>query len=260
MATWAKIKLLWQTMLGTTGSTLAAGSTASGDYDVDYLYNMLAGSWWKAANTTSPVYVTLDLGASVTATADYLVIYGHNLYTIGATVVLQYSTDNFAADVNDAFTAFAATSDAVILKEFTAPAVKRYWRLKISGTLSAAPYMALCIWGNKTELDYASSEFDPHEQEAKVTVNRAHGGAVAGIHENYVDRRLAFTIADADSDLYAKVKTWWDTHGRKQLFIAWETANNPTDVWLMFPDPQFRNPLKLGGARRDISLGFKGAV
>lgn len=136
---------------------------------------------------------------------------------------------------------------------------RRFWRVYFTGH-AVAPDMAICIWGNKTELDYASSEFDPHEQEAQVTVNRAYGGAVAGIHTKYTDRRLSFTIADADADLYAKIQAWRETHGMKQLFIAWETANSPADVWLVYPDPHFRHPLKLGGAYRDIILGFKGAI
>src|SRR3990172_5387949 len=150
MSQWAKFKFFFDTMLGSTGSALAAGSTASGDYSAAYLYNMLETNLWKAADTTSPVYITYDAGAGNTKQADYLAIIGHNLFSAGATIALQYSTDNFASDINDAFTAFAPSADTVILKEFTAVA-KRYWRLKITSTLSAAPYMAICVWGLKTE-------------------------------------------------------------------------------------------------------------
>ncbi len=259
MATWAKIKFFYDTMLGFTGSTLMADSTdSSGDYDVDYTYKMFETNIWKAADTTSPVYLTLDLGAGNTADADYLAIIGHNLNTIGATVTLQYSTDNFAADVNDAFTGEAPSADTVYLKEFTAPGAKRYWRLKISGTLSVAPYLAICIWGEETELDYATAFFDPHAENVKATVGMSQGGYVTGIHEKYAERMLSLKFHDADSALYSKVKGWWDTSGLNNIFVAWETANNPSDVYLMRPGMKLNNPLANGGAYRNITINLKG--
>src|SRR3972149_6831962 len=166
--TWAKPKIYYDTMLGSAGSALTASSTATGDYNASYLYNWLEVNSWKAANATAPMYITYDAGAGNTKQADYLAILGHNLKAVGATIVLQYSTDNFASDINDAFTAFAPSAETVILKEFTNPGAKRYWRLKITGTLSAAPYITLCVWGNKTELDYATASFDPYQQEVKA--------------------------------------------------------------------------------------------
>ncbi|MBI5599651.1 MAG: hypothetical protein HY890_07945, partial [Deltaproteobacteria bacterium] len=223
-----------------------------------YIYNWLETNMWKAANTTTPMYLTYNAGSGNTKTADFLAIIGHNLNTIGATIVLQYSIDNFASDINDAFTGFAPSSDNALLKEFTSPAAKRYWRLKITGTLSAAPYLTLCVWGNKTELDYASASFDPYEQEIKAVVGMSQGGYVAGIHTQYTERSLDLKFEDADSTLYNKVKAWWDVQGLKNFFVAWDTANNPGDIFLMRPDPKFSNPFKLGGAYRDITISLKG--
>lgn len=255
---WAKPKIYYDTMMGSAGSTLAATSTATGDYSVAYLYNWLEVNSWKAANATTPMYITYDAGAGNTKQADYLAILGHNLKTTGATIVLQYSTDNFTSDVNDAFTAFAPSADTVILKEFTSPGAKRYWRLKITGTLSAAPYMAICIWGLKIELDYATASFDPYQQEVKATANITQGGYVAGIHTQYTERKLDLKFNDADATLYGKIKAWWDSHGLKNLFIAWEITNNPNDVYLMRPDEKFSNPFTSNSAFRDISLSFTG--
>lgn len=251
---WAKPKMYYSTMEWQTAS-----STATGDYNVAYLFNWLETNMWKAANTTVPMYITYDAGAGNTVSPDYLIILGHNLYTIGATIVVQYSTDNFAADINDAFTAFAPTANTVILKEFTAVA-KRYWRLKITGTLSAAPYMTLCVSGSKIELDYATASFDPYHQEIKANTGLSNGGYVTGIHTQYTERRLDLKFSDADSTLYGKIKSWWDAHGLKNLFIAWETTNSPNDVYLMRPDEKFSNPFTSasGGAFRDITISLTG--
>ena len=257
MALWAKIKFFFQTMLGSAGSTLTATSTASG-YAVNNIYDMLETTLWKAANTTTPMYLTYDAGSGNTKTADYIAILGHNLYTAGATIDLQYSTDNFAADITSAFTAFAPTADTVILKEFTNPGAKRYWRLKITGTLLAAPSISTLIWGNKTELDYASASFDPYEQEVKAAVNMSQGGYVTGIHTQYSERSLSLRFDDVDAALYLKFKDWWDSSGLKNFFVAWDTTNSPNDVWFMRPDTKFSNPFKAGGIYRDVTVNLKG--
>lgn len=261
MADWAKFKFFYDTMLGAAGSTLTATSTeATGDHDVDYIHNWLETNMWEAEDIglADPQYLTLDLGASNTADCDYLCILGHNLNTVGATVTLQYSTDDFAADINDAFTGVAPSADTVFLKEFTAPGAKRYWRLKISGHGSTAPYMAICVWGLTTELDYATASFDPYEQNVKAAVGISQGGYVTGVHTQYAERALNLSFADADSTLYGKVKSWHDSHGLKNLFVAWETANNPTDVYLMRPSAKFRNPFNQTGLYRNISVQLTG--
>ena len=256
MAIWNKVRFFYDTMLGAAGSTLTATSAAPG-CEAGNIRNMLETNMWKASGPADPQYITFDAGAGEGASADYLAVYGHNLATCGATVALQYSTDNFAADINDAFVPEALPMDRIYLKEFLQTAQYRYWRLKITGH-TQAPYMTICIWGNSTELDYASTSFDPHSQDAMANVNLSYGGYVTGIHTQYVERRMALRFEDADGALYARVKAWWETSGLKHLFVAWENANSQDDVFLMRPDTRFDNPLKNGGAYRDITINLKG--
>lgn len=256
MATWNKIRFYYDTMLGTAGSILTATSAAP-LCEVSNIYNMLETNMWKASDLADPQYITFDAGAGNGGSADYLAVQGHNLATCGALVALQYSTDDFAADINDAFAPEVPAADRIYLKEFTQTAPYRYWRLKITGH-TQAPYMTICIWGNFAELDYASSSFDPRSQEAKANVNLSYGGYVAGIHTQYVERSMALRFEDADPAMYAKVEAWWATSGLKHFFVAWERANSPDDVFLMRPDARFDNPLKNGGAYRDITINLKG--
>ncbi|MBI1913030.1 MAG: hypothetical protein HYS21_13670 [Deltaproteobacteria bacterium] len=257
MATWAKIKFFWETMLGSSNSSLTASTTGLGDYDVHYLFNMLETNCWRSENAVSPQYITYDAGEGNLKSADYLAVIGHNLKSCGAAIALQYSSDNFISDINDAFTPFSPTADSVILKEFSGALASRYWRLKITN-ISEAVFIAICIWGNKTELDYATVGFDPHEQDAKASVNLSYSGYIAGIHNKYVERSMSIAFNDADAELYQKVKNWWDTSGLKNFFVAWDTANNPEDVFLMRPDTKFSNPFKNGGVYRDITLRLTG--
>ena len=258
MATWAKFKFFDNTMLGSPGSTTQATTTESDDdHDVDYIYSRREDLNWQANDTTTPMYITFD-GVGTTYDADYLAIIGHNFNTIGATIVLQYSTDNFSGDINDAFTAYAPSSDTVQLKEFTAPGVKRYWRLKITGSLSAVPFIAIGIWGLTIELDYASTSFDPNSQDSKETTNLSQNGFDMGTHIMYTERRLTINFNDADDALYQKVLTWWEANDRQKFFVAWETANNPDDVWLMKGSATFNNPFTETSTFRNITINLTG--
>lgn len=254
MATWAKVKFFWDKLPGSAGSALSATSTAAGDYSAEYLYNMLETNIWKAADSL-PAYLSYDAGPGNAGAADYLAVAGHNLFSSGTILSLQYSADGIT--YQDAFTPFTPSTDAVVLKEFTNPGAFRYWRLGLTG-MTAAPFMAICVWGVCTELDYATASFDPNSQEALANVNLSQGGYVAGIHTQYVERSVSFRFDDADPALYGKVRQWWDASGVKNFFVAWDTANNPGDVFLMRPDPRFNNPIKNGGSLREITIALKG--
>ncbi len=262
MAQWAKITFFWDTMLGSVGSTLTATSTeSSADFNVDYLYYMFEINLWKAEDSglADPQYITYDAGVGNSFDADYLAIIGHNLNSAGATVTLQYSdTGAWAGEEVDAFTDVAPSSDAAFLKEFTAPGAKRYWRLRISGHGLTAPYMAICIWGEKTELDWATSSFDPHAQKVVEKVGVSYSGYLTGIHTQYTERSMSLRFADSDDELYQKVKNWFETHGTKNIFVAWDTANSPADIFLMRPSGRFRNSFNQTGLYRNISISLIG--
>lgn len=252
---WNKIKFFYDSIPAASGAVLGA-TTQRTDAQVENISNMMEVNMWAASEAIDPTYITADLGAAnPQKAADYLVVYGHNLGSAGAAVVLQYSLDGVA--FIDAFTGLTLPSDAVFLKEFTQTPEARYWRFKITGC-SAPPYISICLWGMKTELDYASASFDPYAQEVSALVNMSYGGYVTGVHTQYVERALSLRFEDADMVLYNKVKNWWETSGLQNFFVAWENANNPTDVFLMRPEARFNNPLKHGGFRRDITINLAG--
>jgi streptogramin lyase len=91
----AKVKAYYKHEL----SGLTATATAAG-YDVDNLLIFTESDLWKGVGTGDHT-ITFDAGANKTTGANYLAIANHNLS--GATVVLQYSNDNFAADINNAW-------------------------------------------------------------------------------------------------------------------------------------------------------------
>lgn len=259
MTEWAKIKFFWDQILNNEGSSLVADSTDTmADYDVDYLFNIMETNFWRSASTTDPQYITLDLGVSGDADADYLAILGHNLNTIGAIVTLQYSNDNFSGDINDAFTGEAPAADTVYLKRFTAPSAQRYWRLKLSDTMSAAPFMAICIWGEETELDWVQTAFDPHAETVVANRTVSYAGFITGTHIRHTERTLQLSWNEVESALYDKVRAWWDGSGLNNFFVAWDVTNNASDVYLMRPDMTFNAPFSGKGDLRNITIRLKG--
>lgn len=254
MAVWAKIKFFWKSMLGREGSTIGASSTFTG-FDAAHIWNMMETNMWTAAQAEGPHYITYDAGAGNLEDADYLAVSGHNLSATGALVSLQYSSDG--EDFTDAFMPFTPVSDRSFVKEFPNPGAYRYWRLVIEGS-TAAPCVAVCIWGKATELDYATSSFDPNEEETKASVNLSQGGYLAGAHTHYIERSMSLRFDNADPVLYEKIAEWRDACGLKNFFVMWEPSGHPEEVFLMRPEPRFSNPLRHGGNRRDITLNLTG--
>ncbi|MBI2401110.1 MAG: hypothetical protein HYV23_08680 [Deltaproteobacteria bacterium] len=254
MADWAKIKFYWKSFSGSQGSALEASSTFERT-SVSNICNMLETNLWQAAVGMGPHYIMHDSGEGNSHEADYLAVSGHNFASINALVKLQYSNDG--ESYLDAFTPFIPASDRAFVKEFTSPGAFRYWRLALEGTV-IAPFIYIAAWGLRTELDYASASFDPNEQEVKAAVNLSNGGYLAGAHAKYIERSMTIRFDDADAALYGKVKEWWEGSGTRNFFVAWENSGHPEDVFLMRPEPRFSNPLKSGGAARDIVIALTG--
>ncbi|MBE7415988.1 MAG: hypothetical protein HS130_12540 [Deltaproteobacteria bacterium] len=254
MADWAKIKFFWKNMLGSDGSILSASSTFPG-FDVACISNMMETNMWVAADAAGPHHITYDAGAGNLEEADYLAISGHNLSTTGARVSLQYSSNGEVYE--DAFTLFTPGSDRTFVKEFPSPGAYRFWRLAIENA-TAAPCITICAIGTGTELDYATSSFDPHEEETKASVNISQGGFLAGAHSHYIERSISLRFDDADPALYEKIAEWRALSGLKNCFVMWEPSGHQEEVFLMRPEPRFHNPLKHGGKRRDITLHLTG--
>lgn len=254
MPAWNKIKFFWDNIFGISGGTLTATSTATG-YDVANIHNGLEINGWKATSTTGQL-IKIDT-YSVDTAADAIIIgAGHNLATIGAAVTLSKSTTGAWSGEQVTVATLTVVAGA-ILKEF-AQTTSRYWGLWIDGTPSAAAEIQTAMLCAKTELDYASTSFDPHGQTIQADVNITQGGYCSGIHTRYTEREMSLNFNDADSALYAKITAWRDGNGMKQFFVAWENANSPSDVFLMRPDGSFKNPLTNGGAYRDITINLKG--
>lgn len=391
---WSKPKFYYEHNL----ASLIASSTATGEFDVDYLLDRLEGTYWQSAVTAVPILISFDAGASNTITADYLAVSGHNFNTIGATVTLQSSTNNFDSTGSDLLTngdfgsattgwtaaastlasvaggetgnclevtnsgaaagsayqdvtgltvgnyykftsyfkkgtgvsgaikvgtttdddayqlwdgltdatwtaytiSFKATettaritfanesavstetalfdtasfylvdatnvvshtpvNDFTFVKEFASVA-RRSWRLEITGTLTAAPYMAICYWGEVFELELCTVGFDPQAETDNANVIVSHTGVLQEIDELYLERSFTIGITDIETDgtLDLAITAWKAAVKLLNFIAAWEPAGHPTDVWLMRRKKgKFERLFQKGGLYRNLSIPLIG--
>ena len=127
-------------------ATITVTSEATG-YEKENAYDYLTYDHWKPS-AAGTVYYTVDLGSA--QAVDAWGVVAHNLGINSASIKLQYSTDNFAADINDVATATSPASTESIKKTFTS-LTKRYWRWEIVSA-SAASQIGLLFLGVKMEM------------------------------------------------------------------------------------------------------------
>jgi hypothetical protein len=252
--TWGKPTFYYRNGL----SGLTATSTLSGT-NVANLLDRLEVNFWIATSTATQ-YITFDAGTGNEYTADYFAVANHNVTSQDGLINLQYSSDNFSGDINDAFTAEKPASDHAFVKQFTAIS-SRYWRAAFT-SMGDSARASVMYWGEKTELDFASSSFDPNESEYIDTINESENGVLLGIHKKYRRRQFNFRIQDADSDLYDTAENWFNTVGLEPFFVTWNYDEKPNDAYYMrSTDGRFEAPYRLGnGDWRDLIFRLEGRV
>ncbi len=251
--------------------TISSDSETSG-WPADNVkdWRISSGYRWKANDTTSPTYVRVDLGAGNTANPTTMIIQGHNLSSASARYKVMYSSDNFSADNNDAFSEVTPTDNKIQVQTFTATAA-RYWQVyidKAAGAFAEAPQIGVIILGRRLELDVGIQQgFDVYGERIVSDMVRNEGGAPLGGNLRYVQKRFSLDYPDpgmSDAD-------WFDrgsglnfdddfvAHLRKvkPFYFAWDIGNNPTETFLCWAE-EFSTPFAQTTARRELHLPFHG--
>lgn len=134
-----QVKICYRNILENSTLTVTTENTSFPKYR---LYDRDIGKLFKGTAFASPFAIKADQGASPIYEIDRLFIpVGHNLN--GLVCSLRYSTDNFAADDNEAVG--WTQGDALLIdKTFTAQ-TKRYWKLNVTApaTIVELPEMFL---------------------------------------------------------------------------------------------------------------------
>lgn len=234
-------------------ATLVASSVASG-FAAASVTDWRPYTWYKP--NTLPATLTVDCASA--KAADYLLVYGHNLYTKGCTVEVRGSTDNFAA--SDVLVASKTpTSDAPFLVLFNSVAY-RYWRLRITG--AAAPSLAIVSIGARLVLPtYLPQGFDPRARKVEGQNNTNENGQPLGQVIQFESWKQRIRLERVTWSWLRN--TWepaWNAHLRSKPFgFAWETDLFPEDIKLVKTGLGFDSPHSAGGTC-DLSVELSGVV
>jgi len=229
--------------------------TASG-FAVGNLIDHRAFSLWKSDDTTSPINIDIDTGA--TGTADYLCLVNHNLATLGATVTLQSDSDPAYGSPSTLQAAFTPPEDTVTFKAFSSGG-ERYWRVIITAPappFSAAPYIGVLKLGVRTTLtEMLNPEVDPFMSQVEVRGERSEGGhylgAILGGKQHRAELAFGGPAGMARSFLTSDLNAFFDDHAfkRRPFVFVLDTADSDFSVarWVKVPDGAEVSRAPVGG-------------
>lgn len=241
------------------------GTPTATTTDADPIYSVLnvkdkrAYTYWKALNTTVPCSIIINCGSA--KAADAVGIMSHNLSTIGATVAVEYSTTGAWAGEEVSAVSVTPTTDKAILKTFTTQ-TKQYWRLKITGTLSAAPYIGVLVIGERLTFPFAPDPYNLYDESMEVESKRSKVGHLLGNTVSYYPVALQRTFtAPLRTFVTGTYKTFWDAYGSLlyPFFYADDLTTYPALVfWAAFKaDAGFQMPISIGTYADSLTLDME---
>lgn len=249
--------ILWNNLLDSP-SVLTATSALDG-HPADKLIDWRPYTYWMPTSTATQ-YITADCGSA--KAADALAIYSHDLYTRGATVSVECSSDNFAGDVTAALAPFAVTGNGAIYKTF-ASLSKRYWRIKIVN-LTGACYIGIACLGPRLTFDrYPLDGFDPAAEEPVAEDALSTDGQLLGSVNRHVQRSFSVPFSHLGESWFTSTfKPAWDAHlGRhRPFFFVWDPTGHPTDVALVAVRAGSKLSAPMTGQTRAMALEFAGVM
>lgn len=196
--------IMYNSIIG--DATISVTSEATG-YEKENAYDDLTFDYWKPS-AAGTVYYTMDFGSAVTV--DAWGVFAHDLGDNSASIQLQYSTDNFAADVNDFAAAISPSGSEPRLQTGTSQS-KRYWRYKIISAAAASKIGGLML-GQHLEISdnsalHPSNDADHLAQVYESNLNISEAGTILGADTKarLVEGRMFFELLTR-----AWVRTNWD--------------------------------------------------
>ena len=235
-------------------ATPVASSTAAGDYDVLNLRDFRPYTWHKF--DTLPGTITVDCGSA--RAADYLIVWGHDLGTQGATVELRGSTDNFAT--SDVLVASSTPADDKPFVLLFASVSYRYWRIRVTGT--TVPVLAIVAAGQKLEMPMRlPREYDQLGRVPQGNLVRSTKGHPLARTVDYEDfRRELFFRRVTWSWLRATWQPAWEAHLRDTPHVwAWDPTNHADELNLVSIEGGYQAPGN-GGSYCSLSYSVAGVA
>ena len=208
------------------------------------------GTLWVCDVATDKIY-----NIKVLLAFDSLFLSGHNLNTVGAEILWQYSDDGSAW--NDINYPFVPTDNKSIGVRLSSMRTTRAVRVTLSN-MTALPYISTLIITQKSEFEYANL-YDPHRTKKNRNVNKTLHGQVSDITTYYDERILSLSFDNVTDAGYKVVKKYFDNNSADIVGVYWEPENHMNDIWPMTLDSDELNaPYVVSGVLRSVSIRLRG--
>ena len=250
---WEKVKFFYNHDLNESDTVLSSTNSTN----VENIYTRDESTYWivSAAQTTAEILL-VPTGIN-TITADYLAIGWHTLGTTGTTLKFQYNNGVSWVDLFDDIT---PEDDITIIEEFSSINTSDGIKLTLTFDLGETPQIGMAHWGEKTELDYAASGFDPNARTIKNIRQINGNGYLNNISTRYTERSCKIQINDVDTDIYDNILDWHETVKRNLFFVGWETEKHSENKYIMrSKNGMLSAPYSKNGLR-NISIDLVGVV
>jgi hypothetical protein len=221
----------------------------------------------KIGTTTDNDFYESDLGLTDAAWTQYT----YYFTAIESTVRITFVNESIVATETSLFdtatmkilswsdaVSFSPSNNFPFLKEFTSQD-ERFWRIQLT-SLTSTPFIGIAYWGELVEWDFPSL-FDPDAEEDQATINESETGYLLGINIKFTRGTIDIKFKGVldQSVLWLNLKSWWDSHRMRLLFITWDIENHPDDIYFVRPENKFRGPF-ISAVYREVSLKFTGRV
>jgi len=198
---------------------LTTASTETSDHPHENLFHGPSGVYWESDGDVMESLITLDLGASLTAQAEYIAFRGIRsmILSKGATTIsleLHGSTDNFGASDDTLFSFFnveltdlIGTHDEDLIITGAASGFYRYFRIEVISILPVQHLIQKCYFGMFFNFDGRSPRYS-FTNNVNTGNNRgfiADAGTMFSTSSGRARRELALTwhgIPDDTFDFY----------------------------------------------------------
>ena len=209
-------------------NTPAASSTAAGNYAAANLADWRPYTYWLG--TLLPATITVDCG--VAKAADYALVMGHNLHSVGASVEIHGSTDNFST--SDVTVASGTPADDTPYLLTFASVAYRYWQLKLTG--STPPTVAIAAIGAKLEAPVGlAQQFDPLTRVINGQSNQNENGHPLGtvVYFEEWEQDLTFEKVSWSWVRSTFLPAWRSSLRGSPFAFGWDTDNEPSEILLV---------------------------
>lgn len=235
-------------------NTPVASSTASGNYAAANIADLRAYTFWKG--NVLPADVTVDSG--VAKASDFALVYGHELKSVGASVEIRGSTDNFGASDTLLASGTPASDDPYLLT-YNSQSF-RYTRAKFTG--ATPPTMAIVLAGAMLEFPVGLAQgFDPIGRKVFGRGNENENGHPLGRVIDFEGWEQQITFEKVSwSFIRNTFLPAWRAHLRSSPFaFAWDSAGFGTEIVLVTAGLEFDTP-HYSGQFADLRLKLSGVI